>query len=143
MLSWNDLNSLTELHREKKRIEDRIEQLRASATRTSPQLDGMPHGSVHRDIMAEYAANYDEAMRHLSAVEARLAERIDRIELEIRSAHMTPQETAVIWTRFAEGKTIGQTAHELHYSRSGTYKIYKKGLDSLLRKEWTHLDTDP
>ena len=47
-MTMDDLKGLRELHRERQRIIDRMEQLRASVQRTSPNLDGMPRGGQLR-----------------------------------------------------------------------------------------------
>lgn len=142
-MTMDDLKGLRELHRERQRIIDRMEQLRASVQRTSPNLDGMPRGGQQKDIMAEYAANYEQAIRTLGTIEQRLTERIDTVEQEIRNANLPPRETAVIWSRFVEGETIGQVAREMHYNRQHVYKIYKRALCLLFPKDATKCDTKP
>jgi len=127
-MTWEDLNELNELHRERKSVEEMLERLRASVQRTSPNLDGMPHGGQQHDIMAEYAANYDEALRRLSDIDRRLTERIDLIENELRTAPLNPRQIAVVWSRHAEGLSWGKICHELYYSKAGVFKIYKQAL---------------
>ena len=130
-MTRHDLDELRELHREKQKIEERLEKLRASVQRTSPNLDGMPHGGQQKDIMAEYMANFDTALRTLSEVEKRLTERIDMIETDIRKAQLPTRQTAIIWMRYAEGKSMGQIGHELHYEKSWVYKQYKIAMESM------------
>lgn len=142
-MTRHDLDELRELHREKKRIEERLDQLLASVQRTSPNLDGMPHGGQQKDIMAEYMANLDIALRTLSEVEKRLTERIDRIERDIRDAELPTRQTAIIWMRYAEGKSIGQIGHELHYGRTWVYNQYKIAMQTLFPKVRTKVDTKP
>lgn len=139
-MTMDDLKGLRELHRERQRIIDRMDQLRASVQRTSPNLDGMPHGGQQRDIMAEYAANFEDAIRTLGTIEQRLTERIDMVEQGIRDANLPPRETAVIWCRFVEGMSIGQVSHELNYSRSRTYDLYKMALQMMFGKDRTQSD---
>ena len=139
-MTMDDLKGLRELHRERQRIRDRMDQLRASVQRTSPNLDGMPHGGQQRDIMAEYAANFEDAIRTLGTIEQRLTERIDMVEMGIRDANLPPRETAVIWCRFVEGMSIGQVSHELNYSRSRTYDLYKMALQRMFGKDRTQSD---
>lgn len=133
-MTRQDLDALKELHRERKQIEDRLEQLRAMVERTSPNLDGMPHGGQQKDLMAEYAANFDTAIRQLSAIELRITERIDTIEHGIRKANLPTRQTAIIWMRYAEGKSIGQISKEMHYGRSHCYRLYTDAMETLFPK---------
>ena len=137
LITKHDLEILRELHREKRSVEDRINRLRAMVERTSPNLDGMPHGGQQRDLMAEYMANYDDAISKLSAIEKQLANEIERIETEIRGAKLTPLQMSVIWMRYAEGKTITQIKNELHYGRSHIYRAYTSALIIMFSKEGT------
>lgn len=141
MITKHDLEILKQLHREKRSVEDRINQLRAMVQRTSPNLDGMPHGGQQRDLMAEYMANYDEAIRTMSALEQKLSAEIDRIENEIRNAKLTPLQMSVIWMRYAEGKSITQIKNELHYGRSYIYRTYSSALYIVLKQKGTKGDT--
>lgn len=143
MMTRHDLDELKELHRERKRIEERIEELRASVERTSPNLDGMPHSGQHHDLMAEYAANYDSVLRTLSEIDKRLTERIDRIEYDIRNARLPVKQTAIIWMRYAEGKSMGQIGYELHYEKSWVYHQYQRAMETLFPKVRKKMDTKP
>lgn len=137
-MTRHDLDELRGLHRERRKIEELLDRLRASVQRTSPNLDGLPHGGQQKDIMAEYMANYDTALRTMSEIEKRLTERIDRIERDIREAELPARQTAIIWMRYAEGKSMGQIGHELHYEKSWVYKQYKQAMEAMfpnLRKK--------
>ena len=134
-MTRHDLDELKELHRERKWIEERIEELRASVERTSPNLDGMPHSGQQRDIMAEYAANYTEALGKLSGIEKRVAELIDEIEYWIRDAGLPAKQTAIIWMKYAEGKSIGQIGKEMYYGRQWVYKQYRQAMQTLFPKK--------
>lgn len=142
-MTMDDLKGLRELHRERQRIIDRMDQLRASVQRTSPNLDGMPHGGQQRDVMAEYAANFEDAIRTLGTIEQRLTERIDMVEQGIREANLPPKWSAIIWSRYADGMTFGQIAREMHYNRQHVYKLHKKAIYFLFAKDATKCDTKP
>ena len=133
-MTRHDLDELRELHRERKFVQNRLEELRAMVQRTSPNLDGMPHGGQQKDIMAEYMANYDIANRTLSEIEKRLTERIDRIEQDIRDAHLPTKQTAIIFMRYVEGKNMRQIGLELNYEKSWIYKQYKKAMETMFPK---------
>ena len=133
-MTRRDLDNLREMHRQRRSILDRIERLQTQVERTSPNLDGMPHGGQQKDLMAEYAANLDDALRVMAELEQRLSIMIEGVEQEIRTAQLPSRQTAIIWMRYAEGKTIGQIGHELHYSRPWVYQQYKKAMETLFPK---------
>ena len=105
-MTMDDLKGLRELHRERQRIIDRMDQLRASVQRTSPNLDGMPHGGQQRDIMAEYAANFEDAIRTLGTIEQRLTERflrgIENLPLRIAGPSDAREQVGVVSLDFGD-----------------------------------------
>lgn len=133
-MTRRDLDALRVLHRQKRTVEERIERLRAQIERTSPNLDGMPHGGQQKDLMAEYAANLDEALKKMGELEQQLSARICDIENEIRNAQLPARQTAIIWMRFTEGKSMSQIGRELNYEKSWVYDQYKKAMQSMFPK---------
>ena len=131
MVSKRDLQNLRELKRRQKTVEERILHLRSSVLRTSPNLDGLPHGGAYKDAMAEYVAKLDQLQWDMIKIETRLNEEIIRIEDEIRK--LPPQQCAVVWMRYAEEKSWGKIANELHYDRTWVFRLHAKAIITLTK----------
>ena len=127
-MRWEDLNALTALYQERQSVVAMIERLRAAVQRTSPNLDGMPHGGQQRDIMAEYAANYDEANRKLSEIEKMIAYKIGEVEYDILVAPLNENQHNVIWMHYVEGKSMKKISQQMYLSLSRCYKIREEAL---------------
>ena len=130
-MRWEDLDALTSLYKERESVKAMIERLRSAVQRTSPNLDGMPHGGQQRDIMAEYAANYDEANRRLSEIERMISYKIGEIEYDIIVAPLNENQHTVIWSHYVEGKDMKKVSHEMYLSLSRCYKIRDQALKIL------------
>ena len=131
-MTQNDLKELRVLNQRIRTIEERIDRLRASVERTSPNLDGMPHGGKRLDVMAEYAAKMDECQRTLSELAEQMKDEVLRIEDEIRT--LEPREQMIMWARYVDGHSWKKIQREYHYSYIGCQKIHRKALDKLLKE---------
>lgn len=131
MVSKRDLQNLRELKRRQKTVEERILHLRSSVLRTSPNLDGLPHGGAYKDAMAEYVAKLDQLQWDMIKIETRLNEEIIRVEDAIR--RLPTQQCAVIWMRYVENKSWNRIKNELHYERTWVFETHAKALKALMK----------
>ena len=124
-----ELEELPILIKKRATYEERIMRLRVSILRTTPQLDGMPHGGQQRDLMAEYAARLDALERQLMATETEINARIQTIEETVRRLPM--RQCAVVWMRYVDNMSWEKIARELHYSKRNLYYLHRDAIKTL------------
>ena len=105
------------------------EQLLALATKITPNMDGMPHGSGTSDKVGNIAVKLvdlaretdeliDELIGHKRQVTAAL-QKLDNVE------------QLVLYKHYIQGKTITDIADEIGYCRVHTSRIKTKALENL------------
>jgi DNA-directed RNA polymerase specialized sigma24 family protein len=130
-MTAEELKDLRELSKRLNRVNQEIERLRAFVEKTSPNLDGMPHGGQQNDAMADYVAKADQWLDLRIELAGKIMEEIISLSGEITEL---PKPTAdVLWKYYAEGKSIRQIANEIHYSRRQTYNLWNDGKRRLMK----------
>lgn len=110
-------------------LERRIEALRETLERTTPQLDGMPHGSDGSDKMATITASIVD-------LEKKLDQRRVNCELEMQIAEtvidtLPDQQRLVMRLRYIEGLSWKQVAEKSNYDKRHCQRIHKRALERM------------
>jgi len=114
-MTEDELKSLRRLIQDRELIDEQIEGLRASVQRTSPNLDGMPHGGQQRDIMAEYVARLEELQDRYLEMSGKITEEILSLSDEICRV-CTQKQAKVVLYRYKDCKEWGTIADEMGYA---------------------------
>ena len=130
-MTESELKSIRELAIRLNRVNDEIERLRSYVQRTSPSLDGMPHGGQHDDAMADYAAEVERWLDDRIELAGKIMEEIKSLSDEI--VELKKPTADIIWMYYAEGKSIRQIANILHYSRRQVYNKWNEGKRKLIK----------
>ena len=130
-MTHEELRTLRERAKELNRVNQEIERLRAFVQKTSPNLDGMPHGGQAGDVMADYVAKADKWLDLRIELAGKIMEEIISLSEEI--THLPKPTADVLWKYYAEGKSIKQIANEIHYSRRQAYNLWNDGKRELMK----------
>lgn len=124
-MTMAELKRLRSLAIELAKVNEQIERLRLYVQRTSPGLDGMPHGTAYHDAFAEYVANVDAYLDTRIELAGKISEEIISLSEEIMALPRPQSET--VWKYYAEGKGIRRIAREMHYDKRHVYRLLRQG----------------
>lgn len=124
-MTLDELRNLRELAIRLNRINEQIDRLRLYVQRTSPGLDGMPHGTAYHDAFAEYVANVDAYLDLRIELSGKMYEEILSLSEEILALPKPQADT--LWRYYAEGKGIRRIAREMHYDKRHVYRLLRQG----------------
>ena len=110
-------------------LERRIEALRDTLERTTPQLDGMPHGSDGTDKMASITATIVDLEGKLDKRRVDCEREMQRAEIVIDT--LPDQQRLVMRLRYIEGLTWKQVAEKSNYDKRHCIRIHKRALERM------------
>lgn len=115
------------------KVQWRIEQEEAKATKTTTVITGMPHGGCGHDKVAEGAINimeikaaYREVIGELERMRGELDPLIDSLE--------NPDDRAVMRLRYIKGFSPEDIAEAIHRTDRSIYYYLSRAEDQLARK---------
>lgn len=110
------LMQYTHLVSQQKRLESRIEKIRAEYTNPKiKQSDGMPHGSSKPSDLSDYVVRAEEVLEQLEDIRLAKWNAIKDIEMRIEGVE-DPLERSVLELRYLDGFSLQEVSTALHYS---------------------------
>ena len=110
-------------------LERRIAALRETLERTTPQLDGMPHGSDGTDKMASITATIVDLERRLDKRRVDCEKEMQRAETVIDT--LPDQQRLIMRLRYIEGLTWRQVSEKSNYDKRHCIRIHKRALERI------------
>lgn len=123
------LMQYTHLVSQQKRLESRIEKIRAEYTNPKiKQSDGMPHGSSRPSDLSDYMVRAEEVLEQLEDIRLAKWNAIKDIEMRIEAVE-DPLERSVLELRYLDGmETLQEVASALHYSFNRIRHVHSDAL---------------
>lgn len=113
--------------------EEKVKNLKELAeNRTSSLNANKVQATPSKEKMADAVCNYIMLEKHIQECEAKKQEIIDTISL------LNPYESAVIYQRYANDKSLGEISRIMHRSYSWVAKVHSsgiKGIQAILDKK--------
>lgn len=135
-MEQREFNRMKELLKKRRDAVERIEQLKAYATRTTALLDGLPRGSAMRSKVEESIVKLQTVISELEneCVELIALQNQFRAELE----RLEPMKALILQMRYLDGKGFRLIAHTLSLSTPHVFDLHRRGLKIILKSEQNH-----
>ena len=128
-----NLYRMRQLMRQTLKVQWKIEQEEAKATKITTVLTGMPHGDGGHDQVADGAINiltikeaYHEVLNELQQMRAELSPLLDSLD--------NPDDRAVMRLRYEKGFSPEDIADAIHRTDRSIYYYLSRAEDQLVRK---------
>lgn len=105
------------------------ERLMALATKITPEMSGMPHGSGTSDKVGNIAVKLVDLARETNELIDSMVDHKQKVLAVMQK--LDSVEYLVLYKYYIQGMTLGQIAKDMHYHRVSISNIKKKAMEHL------------
>ena len=127
------LNSVRELNKQIRRLEQHLQALRLSAENLVPILDGLPHYNEAKSRVEKIALMIIECERELENLRAQLDRASEELPARIHDEVPDVQERTVLLLRYVACMRFRDIAFQLERSEARVFQIHHDVLKKILR----------
>ena len=124
------MRGLNKLYYLKLDIENINDEIKSMPTISSPQIEGMPHGSGISDSVFSYISKKEELTERLNAKKAKYMEELARIETIIDRID-DPEVRTIARMRFVQCMKWEQIGDKIHLDRTNCARKLKKYIKNM------------
>ena len=124
---------MNELQKSTQDAEERIEQLKAQATRTTALLDGLPHGSTMRSKIEESVVKLQSVIVEIEVDCIELVTLHNQFRAELCT--LPPKEALILQMRYLDGNNFNRIAKTLRLSTARVFYYHRHGLKIILTND--------
>lgn len=127
-MTEKELNSVRDLNRQIRRLEQHLQALRLSAENLVPILDGLPHSNEAKSRVEKIAFMIIESERALDSLRKELtlakSELVDKILREVDA----PALQTLLALRYVESLSFKETARRMRFTLRHVFRLHEKFL---------------
>ena len=124
---------MIELRKSTQNALERIEQMKAQATRTTALLDGLPHGSTMRSKIGESVVKLHTVIAELETDYFELLALLNQFRAELET--LPPREALILQMRYIDGDSFRAIAKTLSLSTPRIFDFHRRGLKKILKAD--------